>query len=122
MVELLDGVFKKAPRRFLKPYVEDKWNGAPKPLFFHKRTVPDLHAQPDDLEVEKILGHRTLPNGCREYLTQWVGEHEEEATWEPVGSFIPRFNSDWMTYCKDNGILPELVKSLHFDGDGRSPG
>jgi hypothetical protein len=58
-IELLDGTLKKAPRRFLKKYVEDKWNGEPIPMFFHKRTVPEHHTQPGDQEVKKSsdIGH-----------------------------------------------------------------
>ena len=118
-IELLEGVFKKAPRRFLKPYVEDKWNGSPKPLFFHRRTVPDTHTQADEQEVEEILDDRILPNGRREYLTHWVGEPREEATWEPVGSFVPRYNAGWVAYCKRKGILLELSQALQADPGGR---
>ena len=112
-IELLDGVFKKAPRRFLKPYVEDKWNGKPKPLFYHRRTVPEPHVRPGEQEVEKILGHRTLTNGCEEFLTHWVGETEKEATWEPLNAFVPQYNFEWVAYLEKKGLHPEIYKALH---------
>ena len=112
-IELLEGILKKAPRRFLKLYVEDKWNAEPIPLFFHKRTVPQEHAQPDDYEVEKILKHRQQPDGTEEYLTLWAGHDPSEATWEPLNTFVPHYNSEWVKYLKEKKLHPQITKALH---------
>jgi hypothetical protein len=120
-IELLDGVFKKTPRRFLKPYVEDKWNGSPKPLFYHRRTVPEPRVRPGDQEVDKILGHRTLNNGCEEFLTQWVGETEREASWETINTFVPQYNSEWVAYLKRKGLHPEIYQALHSEPFSTGP-
>ena len=53
----------KAHRSFLKPYAEDTYNRDPIPLFYHRRTVVDENAEPDDFEVEEILDHKIGRNG-----------------------------------------------------------
>ena len=60
--------------------------------------------------MDKILGHRTDSKGRNEFLTKWVGW--QDATWEPIGNFFHRFNAEIVTYCKEHGILPELVEQL----------
>ena len=112
LIELLEGVIKKAPRRFLKAFVEDKFNGEPIPMFYHRRTVTDPHVHPDEYIVDKIIGDRVRPDGSREYLTKWMGESEEDATWEPINAFVSRYNSDWVAYCARKKILPEIYKGL----------
>ena len=111
-IEVDEGVFKQAPRRFLKEYVEDKWNGRPVPLFFHKRTVVDPDAAPDEWIVDKILNHRSNGKGGYEFLTHFQGTEEHEATWEPLNSFFHRYSSDLIKYCKAKGLYPDLTRVL----------
>lgn len=101
-----------APRSFLKPYVEDKYNKDPVPLYFHRRTVIDDEAQDDEAIVDKILDHKVDENGDEWYLTQWKGGTPEEAEWLPPNKFFHRYNSDFVDYCMSKGISPKVVPYL----------
>ena len=71
----------------------DVFNGDPKPLYYHQRTVPDPEAAPDEWNVDKILDDRKR-DGKLEFLTKWEGYGAEEAVWEPIGNFFQRLNSE----------------------------
>ena len=66
---------------FLKPYVEDAEPGRVQV----KRALPLVMTQ-FDKGVEKILNHKTMgasrKNRRTDYLVQWKGSLESEATWE----------------------------------------
>ena len=53
-VELKPNYFIQAPRVALKAFVPDGIVGHPTPLFFHRRTVPDVEATPEEWTVERI--------------------------------------------------------------------
>ena len=72
----------------LKPYKEDTCLGNPVPLFYHRRTVVDPEAEPDEWLVEKVVKHRVTRSGKFEFLVRWQGYGPEEDTWEPVRNFI----------------------------------
>ena len=82
------------------------------PLFFHRRTIQDPEGAPDEWKVDKVLGHRTKPNGEYQFLTQWCGYGEDEATWEPISHFFHRYNSDLVKYCQGKGIAMEVMAHL----------
>ena len=66
---------------FLKPYVEDAEPGRAQ-----VKRAPPLVMTQFDKGVEKILNHRTMgasrKNRWINYLVQWKGSLESEATWE----------------------------------------
>ena len=95
-----------ANRCDLKPYRPDTYNKDPVPLFFHRRTVVDDDALPDEFEVMRILDHRVTKKGDVEYLTHWKGCPEEEATWEPINSFFHRYSCDFVDYCARKNFEP----------------
>ena len=99
----------KAPRSFLKIYEEDPNWGNPTPLYYHKRTVSDPEAMPDEWIVEKIISHREN-KGKLEFLTRWKGFSPLDDSWEPVGNFIHRYSSDLVKYCQDKNIRLDLTK------------
>ena len=102
----------KAHRSFLKPYVEDTYNGNPIPLFYHRRTVVDAEAMPDEYDVEEILDHKFDKDGGERYLTHWKGFSKSEATWEPPSSFLHRYSADFIRYCLRKGLHKGLLKGL----------
>ena len=110
-IEIKPGHNMKVQRSFLKPWIEDTVTGAPTPLHFHKRTVPDVEAGPEEWIVEKVLKHRTK-GGKLEFLTKWEGAEEGEETWEPVGNFIHRYSSEFVKYCQEKGLELNLTKHL----------
>ncbi|OIT29089.1 hypothetical protein A4A49_55045 [Nicotiana attenuata] len=67
---------------YLRPYVED-----PEDPDMHKikRAPPEVRTQLEE-EIEKILDHRVLgmhkKNRWTEFLIQWKGKPEADATWE----------------------------------------
>lgn len=113
LIEVKEGVTIKAHRSFLKKCLNQTFQGQPIPLFYHKRTVIDPEAQVDEWIVEKILRHRINKKGEVEFLTQWKGFDATAATWEPVGNFIHRFNTDFLEYCQNKGIPIDVTRYLH---------
>ena len=111
-IEVKPGLIIKAHRSFLKPYQEDVFNKDPIPLFFHRRTILDEEARPDEYEVEKILEHKQLEDGSFLFLTKWEGHPEEEATWEPINHFFHRYSAEAVRYCLEKGVPVEILKYL----------
>ena len=107
------GLEIKAHRSFLKPYTEDTYNRDPIPLFYHRRTVVDENAEPDDFEVEEILDHKIDRNGQERFLTHWRGYSKHDATWEPPSSFLHRYSADFVKYCLRKGLHKGLLRGLH---------
>ena len=56
LVETEPGVIKKSHRRFLKPYIVDRYAVKPFDLFYHRRTPLDEGVQPGEWETEKNFG------------------------------------------------------------------
>ena len=72
-------------------------------------TAPDIEAQADESEVDRVLTHRNNGNQY-EFWTAWKGTKEK--TWEPSSSFIHRYNSDWVRYCQDHGLRVDVLTGL----------
>jgi hypothetical protein len=111
LIELKPGVEIKAHRSFLKEFVEDKFNGEPIHLFYHQRTEIDRGGEVDEWEVDKILEHKTV-NGKVKFLTTWKGHPKDDATWEEPKEFLPRYNTEFVAYCKKHGLQLDLVSQL----------
>ena len=111
LIELKPGMEIKAHRSFLKGYVEDIFNGQPIPLFFHQRTEIDYGAEIDEWNVGKILDHKVV-GGKLKFLTTWEGHPEEDATWTDARDFLPRYNSEFVDYCRKNNLKLDLVEHL----------
>ena len=84
---------------YLKHYKEDSCLGNPVPLFYHRRTVVDPDAEPDEWLVEKVVKHRVTKSGKFEFLVRWQCYVSEEDTLEPVKKFIHKYSSDLVQYC-----------------------
>ena len=63
-----------------------------------------------DYEVDYI-GKRRVKRGVVEFLTLWKCYRQEDATWEPMGSFIHRYSGDLVKYARENwlGDWPVLM-------------
>ena len=114
------GVERSCHSSQLKPHVPELYSGVPTQLRFEaqQRDLDDAVFELGDFEVEKILKHRTPSSSSTrdwQFLVQWKGFPVEEATWEPVPTFIPRFNSPWRDYCAKLGLLPDILKYLRVD-------
>ena len=74
-----------------------------------------------EYEVDHILKHKT-EKGVVKVLTLWKGYLREDATWEPVSSFIHRYSTDLVTYAKEHGLenLP-VLKYLQDEPNDRPP-
>ena len=65
---------------------------------------------PDEYDVGTVLRHRKLSaKRGLEFLVKWHGYPMEEATWEKIPAFLPRFCDTWREYCVKHGLLPELM-------------
>ena len=82
----------------LKRYVPDRFNGDPVRLFYHRRTVTDFDAAPDEGKVDRILGHKRDKDGKYWFKVKWEGFSESDATWEPVNHFFHRYSSSLIAY------------------------
>ena len=109
-IEVKPGLIIGAVRSFLKPFMEDVWNGDPIPLHFHRRTILDDEALPDEFIVDKIVDHKMLANGRIKFKTLWVGH--KDATWEPANSFVQRYAYDMIKYCKEHKVWFDLLETL----------
>ena len=103
---------KDAPLVFLKEYKIDDFRTNPLELFYHRRTVVDWETTPEEWIVDKILKHKRDEDGKYTFLTHWHGTDEHDATWEPVNSFIHRYNSELVKYCKEKDLRLDLTKTL----------
>ena len=100
----------KAHRKALKGFVEEIFPNHETPLYYHKRTVVDDDALPDEQLVEKIINHRQDKEGKYHFLTKWQGW--EETTWEPAKTFFMRYSSDLVKYCKEKNIHLNVNQEL----------
>ena len=100
-IELDRGTVKRLNASLLKPYVVPVSEG-----FGYSVKVSVSHSLPTDSEplfkVERILDHRTLPSGVRQWLVKWCGS--EQHTWEPVGSFVD-VTAPWAKYNRERSIV-----------------
>ena len=110
LVELKPNFRVKAHVTALKPYREDVVLGLPTPMFYHRRTIPDPEAAPDEWLVDRIIGHRKEKDGSFRFLTKWQGS--EETTWEPVGHFFHRYSADLVAYCQEHGLGVDVMRYL----------
>ena len=97
---------------YLKPYKEDSCLGNPVPLFYHRRTVVDPDAEPDEWLVKKVFRHRVTKSGKFEFLVRWQGYGSEEDTWEPVKFFIHKYSSDLVQYCLHHKLPINIMEYL----------
>lgn len=111
VVETKPGHRVGALQRALKLHVPDTHGGEPIPLYYHQRTVVDPDAEPDEWRVDKILSHREAADGSGlQFKTKWEGS--DRVTWEPVGNFFSKYNSDFVAYCQNHNLLNDLTKYL----------
>jgi hypothetical protein len=111
VIEIKEGVEMKAHRSFMKPCFNDNCLGQAVPLFYHKRTILDPEAQADEWIVDKILKHRKK-DGQWEFLTKWQGFDTESATWQKLGNFFHRLNSDLIEYAQKNNLNLNITHEL----------
>ena len=85
--------------------------GDPVPMWYHKRTVLDPDAEPDEWMVQDIIAHRRLRNGSSyEFKTKWEGS--DRVTWEPVGNFFTKYCSELIRYCQKHHLELNVTTEL----------
>lgn len=60
--------------------------------------------------VDKIVKHKRETDGRYKFLTKWVDC--ADITWQDVATFIPKYNTDLVAYCKENHINLDLAQNL----------
>jgi len=89
---------------WIKRYWGPVYGGRRIPLAHEKVSRPSTAENGEqEYGVEKIMKHRTY-RGELQFLTRWKGFREEDDSWEPVKSFIHRYNSELVKYVKDQGL------------------
>lgn len=111
-VQVKESLIMNANVGDLKRYIPDKFNGDPIPLFYHRRTVVDLEAAPDEGVVDRILGHRIDKDGKFWFKVKWEGFSESDATWEPVNHFFHRYSAALIAYGQRHGLDLNCCKFL----------
>ena len=64
---------------------------------------PEKPSSDDRYVVERIIRHRVV-NGRWEWLVKWKGFDDPQ--WQPIESFCPEVQSDWLDYLKRNRLNP----------------
>ena len=85
----------------MKPY-KLRLDGTALPFHWYS-PEPDKPSSDDRYVVEKILKHR-VNNGKWEWLVKWKGF--DETQWQPIESFCPEVQSDWLDYLTRNRLNP----------------
>ena len=99
-VEVDPGKPKRLNVSLLKPYLAPVSDGDGYSMKFS--VPPSLPADSEPLfQVERILDHRTLPSGVRQWLVKW--RNSDQHTWEPVGSFVD-VTAPWAKYNRERSI------------------
>ena len=111
LIEVKPGMHMKAHLSFLKPYIDDIFNEKSVPLFFHQRTEIDVGGEADEWKVDKVVAHK-VEGGKVRFLNTWVGHSPEEATWTDARDFLPRYNVEFVDYCKSNNLKLDIVTHL----------
>ena len=106
------GVLQDVHAQQLKPFVGDKLHGEGLELFHYSTGYKVLDTQPDEWNVETILGHRRKPDGKLEFLTKWEGAEPGEETWEPPSNFVTRYCVEFVQYLKKNRLPLQLSEVL----------
>ena len=91
----------------------------------HEADSDDDYAEQDDYTVERILAQ--CPNasvaGGVEFRVRWRGYGRSHDTWEPVSSFVPRFNTPFMEFVRKHKVelqvsdLEALTRAIEASGD-----
>ena len=110
MVEVAEGRTVPVHRCHLKPHVEDELMGKPVRLFQYKQAVAEADLAPDEWLVETIKAHRRTADGEWEFLVKW--QDNEQCTWEPLGHFFHQYAEDFVNYCRDHHLRPDVVDHL----------
>ena len=67
----------------------------------------DDKGEDDDFTAERILTDKPDPGtpGGRHYNVRWKGLAASRDSWEPPGSFVPRYTTVWMEYLREKEHL-----------------
>ena len=108
-IENREGHSVDAHRCQLKEHLEDIHNHQPLALSHFKQAVSDVQVAIDEWEVEEITEHK-LENGELKFLVKWMNHPQK--TWEPVGHFFHRYPAEFVRYCSEKGLKPDIVGYL----------
>ena len=93
----------KAHRTYVKEYWDDT-QAIPKPMFWHKRTVPLGQEEPSGLAVHKILGHQVDEEGVCKFLVQKLGQEEDEAEFVDASDFLSPNTQELLECCRQHDL------------------
>ena len=93
----------KAHRTYIKEYWDDT-QAIPKPMFWHKRTVPLGQEEPSGFVVDKMLGHQVDEDGEHTFLVQKRGQEEDEAEFIDAKDFLSHNAQELLSYCHSKGL------------------
>lgn len=108
-IETREGHSVDTHRCQLKEHAEDIHNHQPLALFHFKQAVSDVEVAMDEWEVEEITEHK-LENGDLKFLVKWM--NHDQKTWEPIGHFFHRYAKEFIRYCSEKGLKPDVVGYL----------
>ena len=109
-IETREGHTVDAHRCQLKEHREDIYHHQPLALFHFKQTISDVEVGIEEWEVEAISEHK-VENGELKFLVKWA--NHEEKTWEPIGHFFHRYAKEFVRYCSEKGINPDIIGYLN---------
>jgi len=104
IVQVKKGGTTEAHRSQLRRHIPDTLVSEPTPLYYYSGRAPELSVAPDQWLVDKVMEHRTRPDGTEEFLVKWEGVGDEDSTWEPLLNLLTP-NEPLMTYCMEQGVV-----------------
>jgi hypothetical protein len=93
----------------LKHFYDDVLEGGV-PLHFYRPHYRE--GPPPDPRVLCILSHRIADNGTPSFLVRWVGALAEQDSWIELQEFIRLQDTQWVTYCQEQGIASIPVGAM----------
>ena len=113
-MEVRPGVLKDVQKDHMIPFMEDEIDGQSLELFAHRGGHVMEDANMDEDIVEQVVCHIFDEDGQVLFKVHWAGTDPSDDTWEPVNSFVHKYNYHWVRYCKENCIainVPQYLKS-----------
>ena len=76
-------------------------------LHHYQGVYQDYETTPEEYVVDKIVRHR-FHKGQFQFRVHWKGYDSTEDTWESPSTFIMRYNTDFVDYCKKKNLTQHV--------------
>ena len=107
-VQIKETVIQDVHQDHLKT-VQDSLVTEPRYELYHYQGIhQDYDTAPDEYIVDKVVGHRWKKDGTLEFRVHWKGFDTNEDTWEPPSTFLLKYNTDFVHYCREKRLCDKV--------------